>query len=369
LFSNRNYLKKGRSSSIDFTTFDNHFIVFWHRLKQGGSYVYSMKNRFILVMLMMLGVVEGVAQKNLPQAFESSLLGITLPSRAVRDKGLFPTATAKAVLEMEASRDNIVISDVEVLNFSNSYGLKDSAVEIINRLKKVIDQNGYELFASKNDGAFVWLIKSGSQYLFYSSVSKKEADAYVGAADKVPDYVAESRKNSVNQLVPSGSGISANTQNQLPAVLDISSTAAMLDDTKIYQSLVANWGTLSGAKVNWRDESTGGMLVSDVSKGYGLDLHEDGNFLQTTVVTSGRPNYRVFTSTSGKWSVKEDKIWFYPEDRHYRKWENEIIMVDEHSVPKTYYVYWRLDNNKITYKNCLYIRYETETDYRELCIE
>ena len=143
----------------------------------------------------------------------------------------------------------------------------------------------------------------------------------------------------------------------------------MPDSVNNNTELVGNWGALNGAMVNWRDGSTSNMLVSGVSKGYGLELREDGSFLQTTVVTSGRPNYRVFVSTSGKWYVKENQIWFYPDDRHYRKWENEIIMVDEHSVPKTYFVFWQMDKNDISRKNCLYIRYDSENDFRELCNE
>jgi len=327
-----------------------------------------MKFPFIVVIILLLIAVNILAQKNTHQVLTSSLLGISLPVSAARDNGLFSIASAKTVLEMEASQENIAISLIEVLIFSNSNGLKDSSVQIISELKAKLIKDGYELFISRNDAAFSWLSKDRRHYLLYSNASKREADAYFGLADKLPGYILQS--NQLSQ-VQSNSPIETMQVKaaKTPEVVIMATTnqADSYNSANNNSELVGNWGTLNGAKVSWRDESTSGMLVSEVSKGYGLELQQDGNFLQTTVVTSGRPNYRVFTSTTGKWSVKENQIWFYPEDRHYRKWENEIIMVDEHSVPKTYFVFWRMEKNDITGKNCLYIKYETESDFRELC--
>ncbi len=88
------------------------------------------------------------------------------------------------------------------------------------------------------------------------------------------------------------------------------------------------------------------------------------------VVTSGRPNYRVFVSTLGTWSVVENQLIFNPQDRHYRKWENEIIMTDEHSDPKQYAIFWTLGSNEITGKECLYIKYDLQQEqWDELCKE
>ena len=305
-------------------------------------------------------------QKSKDLANQSSLLKIVLPSEALRKNGIFSIAAAKSVLEMEASSENVIISEVEVLTFVNPSGEKEVAIKSIENFKSSIRNGGFEMVGSVRDASYLWLTKNSEHFLVYVSASKKESNAYIGVANKSPDYLTHLNEKE-NAL--SNEPVIIPAQNSSEVGHQASAKHSQPNSDKLPPELVGNWCTLAGAKVNWRDESTGYMLVSGISKGYGLELKADGTFLQSTVVTSGRPNYRVFVSTTGAWQVIKDKIQFYPVDRHYRKWENEMIMVDEHSVPESYFMYWRKQINEVLPKVCLYLRYTDKGEEQELCNE
>jgi hypothetical protein len=312
-----------------------------------------------------------LAQNRPETVNNSSMMDIQLPSEAIREHRIFYVAAAKTTLELEATPKQVVISDVEVLTYANQSGDKEDAKKWIENVEKSLSDNQYQISRSASDPLFSWLSKDGLYYLMYANAGKKEAAVYFGVADKLPDVLnntpqsdvtSESRtsNNDYQSVSPQNTQHDANISNDTP----------IKSSDKFPSELIGAWGNLAGAKVNWRDESTGYMLVSGVSKGYGLELKADGTFLHTTVVTSGRPNYRVFVSTSGTWSVMENQLILNPQDRHYRKWENEIIMTDEHSVPKQYTMFWMLKSNEITGKECLYIKYEQQQEqYDELCKE
>ncbi len=232
-----------------------------------------------------------------------------------------------------------------MLTYINPSGNKEDARHWIEKVEASLIEKLYNISPSDNDLSFSWIWKDGFYYLMYASAGKKEASVYFGVADRWPD--------GLNRL-------------NLPEV----SPDPQIADVHIPSGLVGGWGNLIGAKVNWRDESTGYMIVSGVSKGYGLELKADGTYLHTMVVTSGRPNYRVFVSTQGNWSVLGNQLIFIPGDRHYRKWENEIILIDEHTVPEQYSMFWMLGSNEITGKACLYIKYDLQQEkWEELCKE
>jgi len=326
--------------------------------------------RIILSVLLLGAVITKIeAQKSRETVTRSSLLEIDLPAEAQRDNGIFSVAAAKSILEMESTSENVLISEVEILVFGNPSGVKEVAIKNMEEFKKYLQQHGFALVISVNDNAYSWITKSKSIWLLYISSTKKESSVYIGVADKLPGD--QYRPQLVNQTESNESiGNESLKIDQKQIERSHKSNPELSNSScSLLEELIGNWGTLAGAKVNWRDESTGNMLISGVSKGFGLELKADGTFLQTTVVTSGRPNYRVFVSTSGTWQVDKDQLLLYPGDRHYRKWENEIIMIDEHSVPESYGIFWRRQKNEITFKDCLYVRYTINDQEQELCKE
>ena len=328
-----------------------------------------MKMKILIAMFLILFSEIGHAQKTKETVLRSSMLGMDLPSQAFRDKGIFNVSAAKTLLEIEASPEDVHITEVEVLTFLNQTGEKEASTHWINQVEKIIIHNNFERFSSSDDVAYLWIFKNEDCYLVYRKANKKEAALYIGRADKLPEKIL-AQVSTINVQTNYSNAQSQSPISNLSNPHPVSQFSnAEVESNKLIPELVGNWGTLSGAKVNWRDESTGYMLVSGISKGYGMELKADGNFLQSTVVTSGRPNYRVFVSTTGEWEVVKDKLIFYPKDRHYRKWENEIIMVDEHSIPETYEMYWHIKINKTTGKQCLCTRYESDSEFNELCSE
>jgi hypothetical protein len=301
-----------------------------------------------------------VAQNSPEKVYHSSLMEIDLPSEATLDHRIFYIAVAKTTLELEATNQQVKISDVEVLTFSNLSGDKQDSWKWVEGVKKSLSDSRYRIYPSRMDPSYSWLTKDGSNYLMYSSIGKKEATVYFGVADQLPNSISQSLKeNDPSDAAPKV------RQDDI-----ISKNNPIEAGENIPSGLVGEWGNVVGAKVNWSDESTGYMVVSGVSKGYGLELNADGTFRYSMVVTSGRPNYRVFVSTTGTWSLLENQIIFTPNDRHYRKWENEIIMVNEHSVPDPYSIFWTLGSNSITGKECLYIKYDLQQEkWDELCKE
>ena len=290
----------------------------------------------------------------------SSLANIELPSPALQDNRIFSIAAAKTTLEMEAAHEQINIGDVEVFSYKNSSGKKDDSIKWIEQFKESIHKSGYAVYSSEKDPLFTWIANSQKYFLVYTSAGKKVAALYIGVADRIP-YM----RNSVSTVQSNDIELETTTQEIRPA----STTKTTTPSGNNSPELIGNWGMLAGAKVNWQDSSTGVMVVSGVSKGFGIEFKDDGTFLHVTVVTSGRPSYRVFVSTTGTWSSTDNEIHFYPTDRHYRKWENEIIMVNEHSVPEKYMMFWRKGTNIYTHKSCLYVRYSDESEEREICSE
>jgi len=308
--------------------------------------------------------------KNITVA-KSNLMEIELPSEAVLDQRIFFIAAAKTTLELEAGVYQVNISDVEILSYPNTTGIKEDAKKWIKEVEVSLKNNQYIIFPSEMDPSFLWLSKKGMNFLMYASAGKKEADVYFGRTDRLPDiYQSESFQQSRSEILPASSpSLPVSVQNRSNEII-MTRIGSGENVNNIPADLVGNWGNLTGAKVNWRDESTGYMLVSGVSKGYGLELKSDGTFLHTTVVTSGRPNYRVFVSTSGNWSVEGNQLILTPVDRHYRKWENEIILIDEHSVPAAYRLFWMIKTHQLTSQDCLYIKYDQQQEeWDELCRE
>ena len=298
-----------------------------------------------ILSLIVGGDVKG--QKKHVMADSSALAGIALPREAQFEKRIFYAAAAKTILEMEASKYHISISDVEVFSFPYIFGSEVDLKSLEDIFFQALEALGYECRPAEDDPNITWLRGNGRNIIMYFSASKNEASLYLGKAGNLPPFFNSIPATSSGQSNP------------------VSSEKLTAENIK----LAGTWGNLRGSKVSYQDGSTGYMVVSGQSTGYGLELNPDGSFLQSVVVTSGRPSYRIFVSTTGNYTVKGDQLIFSPHDRRYRKWENEIIMTDEHSIPVPYTAYWSICKNEITGKICLYLRYENEKEARELCRE
>ena len=306
-----------------------------------------------LSMLLVLFAFNGnlEAQEKLVLKDSSILTGIKFPKGTLLDKRGFFVGIAKTTLEMESGSETI--TDMEVFVWPNKSGQKSDSELWLMAVIQNLDSIGWKLQTSERDHSFLYLHKDDQNLIMYIAPGRKEANLYFG-------------KLSDSQL-------KTHSEEALPGQPETTTRSDTVAPTPVFAagntSLVGNWGTLAGAKVNWQDGSTGVMVVSGVSKGFGIEFKEDGTFFHVTVVTSGRPSYRVFVSTTGTWSATANVIHFYPTDRHYRKWENEIIMVNEHSIPAEYMMFWRKGENLYTNESCLYVRYPDENQERELCSE
>ncbi len=330
--------------------------------------------RFILVFFLS-GIIsfhfgfEVKGQNKTVMADSSVLAGIHLPREALLDKRLFSNAAAKTLLEMESSKYRIGISDVEVYSFPDQAGANENSQSVADSIIECLKNSGYAYQLSKEDPSFTWLGANNRNILMYLKASKKETSLYFGKADNLPPFFITATASSDKSTIKSD-GIHKQINYAMTSGSSNPTSYTTANITVEGKKLIGQWGNLSGSKVNYQDGSTGYMVVSGQSRGFGLELRPDGSFLQTTVVTSGRPSYRIFVSTEGNWTANGNQLLFFPQDRHYRKWENEIISTDEHSVPEQYNMIWKIGPNDITGKECLYVKYtpdqpQWEELYRE----
>ena len=326
----------------------------------------------VLLGIFSLHFIVDVQGQKKPVLVDSSILaGIPLPYEAFLEKRFLYTAAAKTILEMEASKYKISISDVEVFSFPNPTGTKENAQSLADTLLKFIIKSGYEFRPSNDDPSYSWLGANNRKIIMYLNATKKETALYLGKADNLPAFFSPTIGSTDKSMMKS-EGTNTQVNSDLTSGTSfLNSNAIGSDHISVEgKKLTGQWGNLSGSKVNYQDASTGYMVVSGQSRGYGLELMPDGSFLQTTVVTSGRPSYRIFVSTTGNWTINGNQLILSPQDRHYRKWENEMLTTDEHSVPERYTIIWNIRTNDITGKECLYIKYDVnQPQWEELCRE
>jgi hypothetical protein len=313
----------------------------------------------------LLGTTPLIAQKNISTTSRSELLSLDLPSSANHDARLLSIAAAKSVLEMETKKSNVNILAVEVLAFINPGVQRSEAEEWIAQLKDKVNASGFELSAS-SDGHYFWATKDKKYFLVYAAATKKQADVYIGETDRIE---APSLPPSQPTEIPPTTQAQP-TEPKNPAQPTTSTQQTIPGNTLTAEAaIVGNWGTLSGPRINWYDANTGTIMMSGISKGFGLEFNKDGTYTQVSVITSGYPNYRIWISTLGTWKATANEILFTPTERHYQKWESEVPVTDEHSVPEPYSMIWRAAFNTTTSKRCLYVRYPFETEDREICEE
>ena len=298
-----------------------------------------------------------MAQRGVTSTDTSLIAGIHLPAETRADKRLLSVAAAKTLLEMEASKNNITVGDVEVFSFPIASESNENTKILDDGLLQQLEKAGYTYHDAEGNPSYKWLVSNQKKVLMYLSSTRKQTDLYFGDVSGTPVYpVAQTVAQTGSKTI-----IAEQAGNQV----SVHATAG-LDNTSGH-SLIGTWGNIEGSKVNFVDGSTN-TVISGVSRGMGLNLNNDGSYLQYTVVTSGYPYYRIFVSTTGKWTVDGNLLVFTPDDRHYRRWNNEIKSTDEHSVPEPYTMIWILKRNEVTGKDCLYVKYTADQpDWEELC--
>lgn len=313
---------------------------------------------------------DNQAQRAPVKSDSSALAGVRFPREALNDRRLLSTAAAKTVLEMEASKYSIGITGVEVYSFPATEVSGEDGKVLTETIIKSFEKSGYGLWPAEGNASYTWLGSGRKKILMYISSTKKQTELYLGLASTLPPLltspvpqVTGTPESAIIETATAGTGQNAVS----PPVSNQYSTG---NSSNILPGLVGYWGTLSGSKINYQDGTTGMIVSSGVSRGFGIELRADGTYLQVSVVNSGYPTYRIFVSTTGRWEVNGNLMVFTPSDRHYRKWDYEIKRTDEHSIPEPYTMIWMLQSNQVTGKQCLYVKYTADQPaWEELCRE
>ena len=106
------------------------------------------------------------------------------------------------------------------------------------------------------------------------------------------------------------------------------------------------------------------MVGAGLSTGTGYEFKEDGTYIQTFLATSSRPDYKIFLYTKGTYKVFGTKLTLTPIDLYYRKWEDDNLVTNEHSVPPAKTYSWSIRPEEYTGK--LYLLQDgekVETNY------
>lgn len=324
------------------------------------------------VFIAFISLFPSFGQRGLSETERSEITGITFQGRVLKDNRLLSQAAARTVLEMESGPYQVTLSDLEVFSVPNPGGQIEDAREAARGIVNSLAEAGYEVYSSANNPEYSWLRGNNRMLLMYVSSTKNETGIYFGRADNLPPVSGSNgivRDEALTGPPPAG-GSSA-TGNAIP---ETSTNTKSIENKDLYPSglstqLHGSWGMISGSPINYIDEGNYNV-VSGVSRGFGLELHGDGTYLQISVIESGRPNYRIHVSTTGTWTAEGNLLLFSPAARQYRRWENELLKTDEHSVPEAYTMIWHLAKNEASGKDCLYVKWdETQAKWDELCGE
>jgi hypothetical protein len=287
-----------------------------------------------------------MAQKNVLPAGDSEFTGLTFSKEVLKDERSFFVDVAKTTLELESGTGTI--SALEVFSWPNENKQKIDAEEWLISVIQNLDSSGWKLQTSVRDHSYMYLKKDGQNLLMYILQGKKEANLYFG---KLNDSTVFNLKR-----------VDEEVKND-PQQDDTSSAPSITSE------IVGSWGNLMGSKINYYDDATGVMVGSGLSKGGGYEFNADGSYSQSFLATSSRPTYKIFVYTKGTYKVFGNNLTLTPTDRHYRKWEYEQLVTEEHSKPALENHQWVIRPNQYTGKACLYIMIKGEQSEREYCKE
>ena len=293
------------------------------------------------------------AQENHPSPSFSQLINMELPGMFVRETNPFSVFAGETILKMEADAYHIQISQTEIFIRKVSGGTSTDSEIILNSVLDKLKSSGWQIYASQQDQTYKWLCKSEQCLLGYFAANRKEINIYLGKSGSLPTFIT--RRPEQTKKDQESTPASPRAGRSVPS-------------TEGLVAIAGNWGNLNASQINYYDPS-GTHIGSGLSKGYGFEFKSDGSFTQSFLATSSFPNYKIFIYTTGHYTLQGDQLILIPEDRHYRKWERNVITTDEHSRPEPEQYTWHKRQNPDTGKICLYLTRAGETEAKEYCHE
>lgn len=316
----------------------------------------SFRAKIIFSLLLVLSAIPCRlwAQKNVIPTDSSVLAGISLGKNVYLDKRGFFEGIAKTTLELETGKGSL--QDMEVLLWENKSRKKAEAASWLDSVKSKLQAQGWTILPSDRDASFSKLSRNGAALVMYMSPGKQEANLYVGRlpgtdtqataqTETTPPAPAAPGEPVADPVVPADNAIKVVT---------------------VKGDITGNWGDISIAKVNYYDP-TGYMVGSGLSHGSGYEFKADGTYVQTSLATSSRPDYKIFLYTKGTYSISGNQLTMVPIDLYYRKWEDDRLVTDEHSVPPPDTCQWSVRASSYNGKPCLYLQRKGEAKEREYC--
>lgn len=129
----------------------------------------------ILLLVAVLFVQNGIAQKNLQPAGNSTISGILLPAHTKADRRLLIRAAAKTTMDLEAADSNWVLTDnyeVFQLPVGNNNDMSDSVIT-------ALEENGWLLQVNERNNKWGVASKGGRRLMIYFETAKKESWLYL----------------------------------------------------------------------------------------------------------------------------------------------------------------------------------------------
>lgn len=282
----------------------------------------------------------------------SRLLDLTLPDHFLKEKNVFAIFAGQAILEMETESHQIAIEEVEIFSWKNPSGNLAESELMLNSILESLNQAAWKITTSSRDQDYRWLVGRNRYLVGYFAATSRETAVYIGRTSQLPSSIKISTPPIESLKVPPPA----------PSQPDFT------DTTTLTGEIVGNWGDLKASQINYYDP-TGMMIGSGLSRGYGLEFKSDMSYAQSFLATSSFPNYKIFVFTTGTYIIKGDQLILSPQDRHYRKWESNVLTTDEHSRAEEELYTWKKQKNNITGKTCLYLIRAGESEGREYCQE
>ena len=278
---------------------------------------------------------------------------MNLPEQIVKENNVFVILAGQTLLELETRPQSISIVEVEILTWKNPGNSLAESELLLNSVLESLNQAGWQITPSPRDPDYCWLVKKNIYLVGYFAATSRETAVYIGKISQLPTFIKISSPHIGPSQVPPSP---ATSQSNSPHL------------TTADREIVGNWGNLKASQIHTYDPN-GMMIGSGLSQGYGIEFKSDQSYAQSFLATSSFPDYKIYIYTIGTYSLNGDQLILTPQDRHYIKWESNILTTDEHSRPEGEQYTWSKKYNAITGKNCLSLIRKGETEPREFCQE
>ena len=308
----------------------------------------------IIISLLIILLTNAFPYSQNPSTF-SRLLNLNMLDPFKQESNSFALFAGKTVLQMETDPYKIAIGEAEIFTWKN---LNNNLVEselMMNTVLDNIQRAGWQITTSPGDQDYHWLVRKNDYRVGYFAATARETAIYIGKTSQVPPFVKLSSPSNEPELIK-------------PSIAPSQSGIPIPNTTISSVEIVGNWGDLKASQINYYDPN-GMMVGSGLSKGYGFEFKSDHSYAQSFLATSSLPDYKIFIYTTGTYTLQGNQLILTPQDRHYRKWESDVLTTDEHSRPEGEQYTWSIHANSTTGKNCLYLIRAGESETREYCQE